>query len=182
MTKVVSGKDVVTNVTVGDAGSRRDTQITGGVVAGDKVIERVVTFKADRRHGRHRALRRHRRRRHTRRVGGFGGGGFAGGGTGAGGFEQRSATEATPRSRPAPGTRRSCRRSSICDKVTKVYRTGSIAVAALRGRQPDIAQGEYVAIIGPSGSGKSTLMHILGCLDVPSIGGLSPGRRQRRAA
>jgi putative ABC transport system ATP-binding protein len=34
----------------------------------------------------------------------------------------------------------------------------------------DIAQNEYVAIMGPSGSGKSTLMNILGCLDLPTRG------------
>jgi len=56
------------------------------------------------------------------------------------------------------------------ENVTKVYRTGSLAVAALRGISMVVAEGEYLSVMGPSGSGKSTLMHILGCLDVPTSG------------
>jgi putative ABC transport system ATP-binding protein len=55
-------------------------------------------------------------------------------------------------------------------EVSKTYRSGSLAVAALSGISLIIGDGEYVAVMGPSGSGKSTLMHILGCLDVPSAG------------
>jgi putative ABC transport system ATP-binding protein len=54
--------------------------------------------------------------------------------------------------------------------VTKVYGAGPTAFQALKGIDLDIAQGDFVAVMGPSGSGKSTTMNILGCLDVPTGG------------
>ena len=47
----------------------------------------------------------------------------------------------------------------------KVYKNGSIEVAALRGVDFAVAPKEFVSVMGQSGSGKSTLMNILGCLD-----------------
>ncbi|WP_230291845.1 ABC transporter ATP-binding protein [Croceicoccus sp. Ery5] len=54
--------------------------------------------------------------------------------------------------------------------ITKVFGTGETAFRALKGVDFDVAEGDFVAIMGPSGSGKSTMMNILGCLDVPTAG------------
>ncbi|WP_374564838.1 ABC transporter ATP-binding protein [Ideonella sp.] len=56
--------------------------------------------------------------------------------------------------------------------IGKTYRTGDVEVVALRDVDLDVAEGEFVVLLGPSGSGKSTLLNILGGLDVASSGRL----------
>jgi putative ABC transport system ATP-binding protein len=54
--------------------------------------------------------------------------------------------------------------------LTKVYQTGAVEVAALRGVDFTIEEGEMVAIMGRSGSGKTTLLNLLGCVEQPTTG------------
>jgi putative ABC transport system ATP-binding protein len=46
--------------------------------------------------------------------------------------------------------------------LVKEYRTGKLAVPALRGVDLDVAPATFAAVIGPSGCGKSTLLYVLG--------------------
>jgi putative ABC transport system ATP-binding protein len=54
--------------------------------------------------------------------------------------------------------------------LTKIYQQGEINVTALNNVSFDIAEGEFLSLMGPSGSGKSTLLHIIAGIDRPTSG------------
>lgn len=56
------------------------------------------------------------------------------------------------------------------NNIAKYYPAGFGKTYVLRNINLEIAEGEFVSIMGPSGSGKSSLLHILGLLEEPSEG------------
>ena len=56
------------------------------------------------------------------------------------------------------------------EDVWRVYKTGSLEVAALKGVNLQVAQGTFAALKGRSGSGKTTLLNCIGGLDSPTQG------------
>ena len=54
--------------------------------------------------------------------------------------------------------------------IVKDYRMGDESLRVLNHVSLDLAEGEFLAVVGASGAGKSTLLHIIGLLDAPSAG------------
>jgi putative ABC transport system ATP-binding protein len=60
----------------------------------------------------------------------------------------------------------------VIDHVSKAYVHGRVEIRALASASLEVADGEFVAIMGPSGSGKSTLLSLIAGLDVPTSGAI----------
>jgi len=58
-------------------------------------------------------------------------------------------------------------------KLKKAYHRDTQEILVFNGVDLDIAQGDFLALMGPSGSGKSTLLNLVAGLDKPSAGTVS---------
>ncbi len=54
--------------------------------------------------------------------------------------------------------------------VTKIYRTESEEVSALKDVSLTVEAGDFIALVGKSGGGKSTLLNLCGAMDFPTSG------------
>ena len=56
------------------------------------------------------------------------------------------------------------------ERISKWHTQGGRPVFILKDINMNVAEGEFVSIMGPSGSGKSTLLNVIGMLDQPNEG------------
>lgn len=54
--------------------------------------------------------------------------------------------------------------------VSKTYKRDTIEVPVLAQLDLDVAEGEFLALMGPSGSGKSTILNLVSGIDSPTAG------------
>ncbi|MGH2571765.1 MAG: ABC transporter ATP-binding protein [bacterium] len=59
------------------------------------------------------------------------------------------------------------------DKLRREYRRDDFEIEVLADIRFDVAEGEFLALMGPSGSGKSTLLNLLAGIDRPTSGSVS---------
>ncbi|MBC1762817.1 ABC transporter ATP-binding protein [Listeria welshimeri] len=61
--------------------------------------------------------------------------------------------------------------------ISKNYQDGEQVIEVLKNVSLEVAQGEFVAIVGPSGTGKSTFLSIAGALLSPTEGEIAIGEK-----
>jgi NitT/TauT family transport system ATP-binding protein len=62
--------------------------------------------------------------------------------------------------------------------VTKTFGRGADRMTALNNVDLDVAEGEFLCIVGASGCGKSTLLNLIADLDTPTEGSIETGGRK----
>jgi NitT/TauT family transport system ATP-binding protein len=62
--------------------------------------------------------------------------------------------------------------------VTKTFGRGHDRMTALNDLDLDVAEGEFLCIVGASGCGKSTLLNLISGLDTPTDGTIETGGRK----
>ena len=56
------------------------------------------------------------------------------------------------------------------ERISKWHNQGGRPVFILKDINMNVAEGEFISVMGPSGSGKSTLLNVIGMLDQPNEG------------
>src|SRR3954453_12984192 len=59
--------------------------------------------------------------------------------------------------------------------LSKYYVRGDQVIPVLVDINLDVAEGDFIALMGPSGSGKSTLLNLIAGIDKPTAGELRVG-------
>jgi putative ABC transport system ATP-binding protein len=60
-------------------------------------------------------------------------------------------------------------------ELTKEYTKGGETITPLRDVDLDIAEGDFLSLMGPSGTGKTTLLNVLAGIDRPTRGSITVG-------
>jgi putative ABC transport system ATP-binding protein len=63
----------------------------------------------------------------------------------------------------------------VIEGLSKYYLRGDQVIPVLVDLSLEVAQGDYIALMGPSGSGKSTLLNLIAGIDKPSAGTIRIG-------
>ncbi|HEY7043713.1 MAG TPA: ABC transporter ATP-binding protein [Nocardioidaceae bacterium] len=90
----------------------------------------------------------------------------------------RGVTEATPRHAGAGPEANASGPAVRIRGVSKTFGRGAEATTALQSVDLDVAEREFLCIVGASGCGKSTLLNLIAGLDMPTHGSIDVGGRK----